>query len=192
MSILMAGAMAGVAVLRRHPLHLIWRTRWLLLVLVLGYGFSLPGEALMPFLGEWTPTRPGLLMGVERAMHLMALLLWLDVLVLSLSGEQMLAGLYALMTPLARMGVDTGRVAMRLALTLKAIERLEQGDGVPSGAKRRGMGRGNLRHLFDPVPGDWLAEQVVLARYPVGGRDVIIPVLIMVVFGVLVWTGGWQ
>ena len=188
MAILMLMALIGIARMGRRPVHVIWRTRWLLLVLVLGYGFSVAGDGVLSLLGDWSPTWAGLMLGAERALHLMVLLLWLDVLVLSLTGEQMLSGLHALMKPLAGLGIDTGRIALRMALTLKAIERLEQGDGQASAPRG---GRGNLRHLFDPVPSERVPEQVLLLHYPLRSRDVLIPMLV-VLFAVLVWTGGWQ
>ncbi len=190
-TICMAAALISVAWQRRHPLHLIWRTRWLLLVLVLGYGFGLPGDGIWPFMGEWGPTLQGLVLGAEHAFHLMALLLWLDVLVLSLAGEQLLSGLHALMRPLALLGVDTGRVALRLALTLKAIERLEQGGRQLLGQQHQ-RERGNLRRLFDPVPSEWVPAHVVLRHYPVRNRDVLIPVLFLAGYGLLAWSGAWK
>lgn len=190
-AILMVLALLAIARLGRRPLHLIWRTRWLLLVLVLGYGFGVPGDAAFSFLGDWAPTWPGLAVGAERALHLVTLLLWLDVLVLSLSSQQMLSGLYVLMQPLAALGVDVGRIALRLALTLKAIECLEQGNGqTPAQVPLRG--RGNLRRLFDPVTGELVPEHVVLTHYPIHSHDVWIPVLLFAGFCVLLWVGGWN
>lgn len=191
LTILLIMALAAIARLGRQPLHLIWRTRWLLLVLALGYGFTVPGEAALPFLGEWAPSWPGLVVGAQRALHLLTLLLWLDVLVLSLSSQQLLAGLHALMRPLAALGVETGRIALRLSLTLQAIERLEQGDGRIGGHAAR-TGRGNLRRLFDPAPGEQGPEHVMLMHYPIRGRDVWIPVLLLACLGGLAWMGGWK
>lgn len=190
-SILMFLALAAIARLGRDPLHLAWRTRWLVLVLFLGYGYSLPGDSVLPFLGDWAPTWPGLIVGAQHALHLVTLLLWLDVLVLSLSSQQLLSGLHALMRPLAALGMDTGRIALRLSLTLKAIERLEQGYGhtLPHAPRK---GRGNLRHLFDPVPDEQVPEHVVLMHYPMRSRDVWIPMLLLAGFGVLAWMGGWK
>jgi len=188
---LMLAALAGIAWLKRHPMHVVWRTRWLMLVLVLGYGFSQPGDAVMPLLGEWSPTWTGLVLGLERALRLLVLLLWLDLLVLSLSGGQLLSGLHVLMSPLRAIGVDAGRIALRIALTLKAIEQLEQGNGVtaPQGLRR---GRGNLRRIFDPVPDEAMPDRVVLVHYPVRGRDVAIPMLLLAGFALLAWGGGWK
>lgn len=189
LALALLGALLGVVWLGRKPLRLIWRTRWLLLILALGYGFNVPGDALWSALGEWSPSRQGLLVGLERALHLAVLLLWLDVLVLSLSSQQMMSGLYALMSPLAHLGMDVRRPALRLALTLKAIELLEQGSAPGAGRAGRGRG-GNLRHLFDPVPGDRVPEHVVLMHYPVRGRDFWAPILLLACMGWLVWSGG--
>jgi len=187
LTICAVGALASIVWQGRRPLRLIWRTRWLILVLVLGYGFSVPGEGVSMFLGEWAPTRQGLALGAERALHLTVLLLWLDALVLSLSSEQLLSGLHALMRPLAGVGVDTGRIALRLALTLKAIERLERGED------RADQGlSGNLGRLFDPVSYEWMPAQAVLRHYPLRGRDVLVPLLLLAGFGVLAWSGGWR
>lgn len=189
---LLTAALLAIAWLGRHPQRLIWRTRWLLLVLILGYGYGVPGQAALAILGDWAPTAAGLIVGVERALHLMALLLWLDVLVLSLSGQQLLAGLHALMRPWAALGVDTGRMALRLSLTLKAIERLERGEEGAAPSHGVNKGRGNLRRLFDPAPGAQVPEHIVLMHYPVRGRDVWVPVLLLACLGVMAWSGAWR
>ena len=189
MAISFAVAMAGIVWLGRHPWRLIWRTRWLMLVLVLGYGFSVPGESLWVVLGEWAPSWPGLVLGTERAIRLMVLLLWLDVLVLSLPTEQMLSGLHALMTPLVTLGMDTRRIALRMALTLKAIESLERGVTRQHG-DTPGKDRGNLHRLFDSEPDPLMPERITLHKYPVQARDVLIPMLLLA--GTLgVWVTAW-
>ncbi|MEW5769619.1 MAG: hypothetical protein AB1831_04570 [Pseudomonadota bacterium] len=176
LAILLAAALLAIARLHRRPLRLVWRTRWLLLILALGYGYSLPGDALWPPLGEWGPTRQGLGEGAERALHLTTLLLWLDLLVLRLSPERLLAGLHALMRPLRVLGVDGTRIALRLALTLKVIEGLE-----------RYRGRGNLRRLFQDEPDSELPERVVLEHYPVRWFDLAVPLLAGLA---MLWAAG--
>jgi len=172
--ILLLAALGTIARTGRRPFRLLWRTRWLLLVLLLGYGFGEPGDAVGSVMGDWAPTWPGLALGVEHAARLVVLYLWLDVLVLALTPAQMLSGLHALLGPLMAIGVDTERVALRIALTLKAIESLEQ-------ERRRGVaGRvgGNLRGLFDPAPNPLVPDRVMLVRHPLRYRDVLIPLLV--------------
>ncbi len=182
LGLLLLTALTGIVSMGRHPLRLLWRTRWLLLVLILGYGYSVPGPALWGVLGEWSPTWSGLVQGLAYAGRLLVLLLWLDILVLALSPEQLLSGLYALLQPLRLLAVDPGRIALRLALTLKAIEGLEQ--------KRKAAGprRANLRNLFDPAIDPSMPARVVLQRYPLRVWDVLIPLLLLLAaLGTWLW-----
>ncbi len=94
LAIPLLGALPILAAQRRAPTRLLWRTRWLLLVLTLGYAYGLPGQALAPGLGDFSPTREGLLYGGEQALRLVALLLWLDILVLAQPADGLLEGLY--------------------------------------------------------------------------------------------------
>lgn len=172
LSFLLLGALAGTIRMGRRPFRLLWRTRWLLLVLALGYGFGVPGDSVWSGLGDWAPTWAGLALGVEHAARLVVLLLWLDVLVLSLPPAQLLSGLHALLGPLVTVGLDPARIALRIALTLKAIEslELERGRGVRLGD--------NLRSLFDPGPTPLVPERVMLIRQPLRFRDVLIPLMV--------------
>ena len=147
---------------RPQPWRLIWRTRWLLLVLCLGYAYSLPGEPAMAWLGEFSPSREGLLRGGQQALRLLVLLIWLDVLVLRLPSAALMAGVYTLLRPFARLGLNVERAALRLGLTLRAIENLERG-------------RGNLRRLFGEELGADLPTFVHLEVQPMRLRDMVLP-----------------
>lgn len=146
----------------RHPWRLVWRTRWLLLVLFLGYAYSLPGEPALPWLGAASPTREGLTRGGQQALRLLVLLLWLDVLVLRLPTAALMAGVYTLLRPFTRLGLDVERAALRLGLTLRAIEGLERG-------------RGNLRRLFGEDLGADLPTFIHLDVQPMRLRDLALP-----------------
>jgi len=102
--------------------HLLRRSRWLLLLILLGYAYSLPGMAVFASLGEYSPTWPGLEAGGLQVVRLVLLLLLIDRLVLSLSEGQLLAGLHGLFSGLRRLGVDPERLIVRLALTLRLME----------------------------------------------------------------------
>lgn len=136
LSVLFLFAIGALIVQRRAPLSLIFRTRWLLLILLFGYAYSFPGESIWPALGIFAPSWEGVWQGAEQAVRLIVLLLWLDVLVLRLPADDLLSGLYQLIRPFTRFGVNPGRVALRLGLTLRAIEGLERGQG-------------NLKRLLD-------------------------------------------
>jgi energy-coupling factor transport system permease protein len=152
-------------------MRLIWRTRWLLLVLFFGYAYSLPGEPALALLGNASPSLPGLARGGQQALRLLLLLLWLDVLVLRLSTEALMAGVYTLLRPFTLLGVNIERAALRLGLTLRAIEGLERG-------------RGNLRRLFGEELGADLPGLVQLDVQPLRPRDLLLPTLMG---GLLLW-----
>ena len=170
--LLLLFALAGDSM--RQPLRLIWRTRWLLLVLFLGYAYSLPGEPALAWLGSVSPSLEGLARGGQQALRLLVLLLWLDVLVLRLPTEALMAGVYALLRPFARLGVNVERAALRLGLTLRAIEGLERG-------------RGNLRRLFGEELGADLPSSVHLDVQPLRPRDLLLPTLVGTL---LLWFGA--
>jgi len=107
----------------RQVWTLLRRARWLLLLMVITYGYSLPGEALFPALSYYAPTREGMLQGLIQAWRLGLLLLLLDVLVLRIPSADLLTGLHSIMRPFAAFGVDRDRVSVRLALTMAAMER---------------------------------------------------------------------
>ncbi len=151
--------------LRRHtPLRLVWRTRWLLLVMLLGYAYSLPGEPLWQTLGTYSPSHEGGLHGIEQATRLIILLLWLDILVLRQPARALLAGLYQLLRPLSWIGLDPKSAALRLGLTLRAIEGMERG-------------RGNLKALFKLDFQVDLPEKLEISLYPLRLLDMGLPVL---------------
>jgi hypothetical protein len=105
----------------RQVWTLLRRARWLLLLMPVMYGYSVPGDALLPALVDYAPTRQGLLQGLEQAWRLALLLLLLDALVLRIPSADLLTGLHSLLRPFARFGVDGDRVAVRLALTMEAM-----------------------------------------------------------------------
>lgn len=143
-------------------IQLLWRTRWLLLVLFLGYAYSLPGEPALSWLGAASPTQEGLARGGQQALRLLVLLLWLDVLVLRLPTARLMAGVYTLLRPFTRIGLDVQRAALRLGLTLRAIEGLERG-------------RGNLRRLFGEDLGADLPASIQLDVQPMRLHDLLLP-----------------
>jgi hypothetical protein len=167
--------MAGVVSLRRRARvgRLLWRTRWLFLLLVLGNAYSLPGEPI--HLGaDWlSPTIEGLGMGVSRALHLLAILVLLDALVLALPRDTQLAGIYGLLRPLGFLGVDARRATVRLGLTLAAMERPV--------TERRG-----LRELVsDPEATVHGEDEFTLTLAPWRGRDGVLLLSGMLAMAVL-------
>jgi len=176
LAIPLLGALSILVAQRRAPTRLLWRTRWLLLVLTLGYAYGLPGQALLPGLGDFSPTLEGLMHGSEQALRLLVLLLWLDILVLAQSPDRLLGGLYQMLLPFARFGLDCRRAALRLGLTLKAIESMERG-------------RGNLSCMLDPDGAPALPTRFQIQSRPLAPVDVLAP-LAMLLAMVSLWLSA--
>ena len=120
----LAVLLAPFCVTRLTSLALLFRrTRLLFLLLVIATAYTLPGEALWPVLAGLSPSREGLLQGLLQASRLAVLLLLLDLLVLRMPADDLLTGVHEVLRPFNRFGLDAQRIALRLALTLRAMER---------------------------------------------------------------------
>lgn len=113
----------GAFLLSRHKLALlVRRTRWVMLSLLLIYGYSTPGHTMLESLGMLSPTREGMIDGVLQLMRLLASLAALAILLERLHRDQFISGLYELFTPLQWLGMSRERLAVRVALTLHYAE----------------------------------------------------------------------
>lgn len=128
LSLMCAAALAAGAWLAPQRLQLLLkRTRWLILSLVLLFAVATPGVYLLPSLGSFGPTEEGVRLGFEHLMRLVFVLATLAVLLQITGVEGLVAGLHGLMRPLAWLGLDRGRVAVRLMLVMHYVEQSPPG-----------------------------------------------------------------
>lgn len=149
------------------PWRLLWRSRWLFLVILLGYAYSLPGPAALPALGDASPSLAGLQGGGLQAARLALLLLLLDGLVLRLEEGRLLSGLYLLFKGLAWTGLDPERLTVRLALTLRYMQ-----DRAKSGVRQ-----GLAAALKGEAGADGTSARMALPRQNWRARDSLVLVL---------------
>ena len=168
--------------IRRSPefLKLLRRTRWLMISLILVYAFATPGVAVLPLLGAYSPSREGLLSGGLQALRLVALLAGLAVLLAAMPRNRILAGLYFLLRPLARMGVDVDRVAARIWLTLHYAEQTKPG--------RSDEWRNNLRSAL--AGGDDARQTIRLEVGRLFWPDYLVLLCFVLALAFLVLRGG--
>lgn len=118
-----ASATAFLFAAVRIPLwRLLYRTRWLALVLLLSYAYTLPGSLLWPSLGWASPSVEGMQQGALRVARLALMLAGLAVLLASTARARLIYGLYVLSRPLGWLGFDRRALAVRLSLTLDYVE----------------------------------------------------------------------
>ena len=119
--------LAAVALLFAWPrrfrcIGLLWRARWLFLLLGIGYAYSLPGPAVLALPWDLSPSMPGVRAGLSQMGRLALLLVLLDVLLVSRGNEALMSGLYGLFRLLAHFGFPAQLATVRIGLTLRAIE----------------------------------------------------------------------
>jgi hypothetical protein len=103
-------------------LMLLRRTPWIMLSLLLIYGYATPGAGIWGELGIYSPTWDGLGNGLVQLGRLMGSLAGLCILLSLLPQHKLLGGLYTLTYSLGYLGVSREPVAVRLALTLLYAE----------------------------------------------------------------------
>lgn len=156
----MLAACLALSYKRLKPVgRLLWRTRWLFLLLFLGDSYSLPGKPLLLEAGGWSPTWEGMGAGASHGLHLLVILLMLDGLVLAMPRSAQLAGLYGFLKPFSALGIEAGRATVRLGLTLEVME-------LP--VERRGTLRELLTEYDVPHAGESMFQ---LSRTPWRGLD---------------------
>ncbi|QHS09729.1 CbiQ family ECF transporter T component [Sinimarinibacterium sp. NLF-5-8] len=100
------------------------RLRWLLLAIFVLYGGFTPGQpwiAALPGI-----SREGVLEGARRAWVLVDLLVMVYWLLAVTSTAQLINAIGQLLTPLALVGVQPQRIALRLALALDGVKAAQQ------------------------------------------------------------------
>ncbi|MEY4592641.1 MAG: hypothetical protein RIR18_1536 [Pseudomonadota bacterium] len=109
---------------RQYWATLVFRNRWLLIMLFIIFAYGLPGEGIGGF--EWTPSALGM---TEAALHLLRLITLLGILAGLLtrcSHQDLVLGLWTLLNPLRRVGFPVERSIVRLALVLEALGEIKK------------------------------------------------------------------
>jgi hypothetical protein len=158
----------ALAVLPRRFLALLFRSRWLLLALLLAHALLAP---------EGEPA--GWKAGGEQAARLVALLALLALVLGSYSREALLAGFYVLLMPLSWAGVKAERVAVRLWLTLHYAE------GARAAGRRSLADLARLPMSADDTPAG--PGSVMLPAWRFSWRDACVLAALAAAFG---WLTG--
>lgn len=107
---------------------MLYRSRWLLLTLLLIYAFTTPGEYLKGWNPDYSPTYEGIFQGLLQAGRLAMMLAGLAILLGTTPRTALMAGIFLLMRPLCLIGISPDRFTARLWLTLHYAEQEPTGD----------------------------------------------------------------
>lgn len=129
--------MAAFLIGRFHLLRILSRSRWLLLTMLVLFGWMTPGT-VMPYLPG--ATQEGLLLAAENLARLLIAIATVAALLSVLQPAALVSGMRSLLAPLAGLGGFRDRLAVRLMLTLEAVDAARQGgeDGA-AGANSLGL-----------------------------------------------------
>jgi len=145
--------LVGLRALRRGG-QLVWRTRWLLLSLLVVFSWGVAGEPLWST--AISPTREGALQALTHLGRLVLVLIAVAAFLEFLPLPDLLVATHALLRPLQRVGFSTDRGVVRLALVLRYVETL------PRPRDWRSL-------LMSPAPG--VSEVVEVDRRPKNWLD---------------------
>jgi energy-coupling factor transporter transmembrane protein EcfT len=129
-----ASLLAAVLLARRRCWRLLRRVRFLLLAIVILFVGFTPGEAVLPAWPHLSPSREGLLLALEHAGRLVAVVACVAILLERLPADRLVSGLYALCRPLRWLRLPPERLAVRLLLVLRYAE------SPPAGGWREWLG----------------------------------------------------
>lgn len=129
--LLLCAAVMGFAlgVARRHFTTILRRSRWLLLTMLLLFGWMTLGT---PVAGLPGATREGLLLAAESVARLLIAISVVALLLESLPPPALVAGLRSLLATLALPGDFRDRLAVRLMLTLQEVDAARSGTSEPT------------------------------------------------------------
>jgi len=103
---------------------MIRRLRWLLLAILLVYGWWTPGDSLWPGIGALSPTSEGLSLGILRVIALLAIVAAVHLLLQSTAREQLLPAIIQLIRP-ATTQLVRERIAVRMLLSIEAVAQMQ-------------------------------------------------------------------
>lgn len=117
----LATPLLGARVIRRGA-RLVWRTRWLLISLLLIFSWGVAGDPLWD--GMAAPSREGVMEGLNHMGRLLLVLVAVAAFLEAMPLADLLAATHALLRPLRRLGIDFDRGVVRLMLVLRYVETL--------------------------------------------------------------------
>ncbi|OHC72978.1 MAG: hypothetical protein A3H93_10770 [Rhodocyclales bacterium RIFCSPLOWO2_02_FULL_63_24] len=116
--------LAALFVAGGHLRLLLRRSRWLLLTMLIMFGWLTPGTPLPNLPGA---SQEGLLLAADNIARLIVALSIVALILKVLPPPELVAGMRSLLAPLAFLGVSRDRIAVRLALTLNEVEASRNG-----------------------------------------------------------------
>jgi len=105
-------------------LRMVLRLRWLLLAILLVYGWWTPGTSLLPAIGSWSPTTEGLVVGLLHILSLVLIVAAVHLLLQVTTRSELLPAIMQLIRPVTSQA-GRERLAVRILLSIEAVTRVQ-------------------------------------------------------------------
>ena len=146
----LAVLVGGYAIWQRHLFKMNWqmlrRMRWLFLSILIIYLWFTPGQALLPSAGSLSPSLEGLRFGFYRICSLVFIVLAVNLLIKSISRDELIASILWLLYPLRLLGLPDERFAVRIALTFDVVHEVQGLYGKQKMVHNQEQVEGNTTH----------------------------------------------
>jgi energy-coupling factor transporter transmembrane protein EcfT len=100
----------------------IWRVRFLILTMAAILIFSTPGQYVLTGVDYIRPSYEGLYLAIEHICKLVCMLSALSIVFSTTNNSQFVGGIYQLLSPLDKVGINAKTFAVRIWLTLNYFE----------------------------------------------------------------------
>lgn len=100
------------------------RLRWFFLSILILYFWFYPGTELIPLMGRFSPAIEGINEAVLRITSLLVVISYSVFLLQLTPRDEIISGIQFLLSPLAYLGIDSDRFALRLGLVLSIVPKL--------------------------------------------------------------------
>jgi energy-coupling factor transporter transmembrane protein EcfT len=146
-----SGLVLGALIAADSDLRLlVRRSRWLILTMLVMFGWLTPGTPLPGIPGA---SQEGLQLAADNLARFLVALATLAMLLRAMDTPEMVAGLRSLLAPLALLGFSRDRIAVRLALTLQEVEASRNSKGCEPEA---------------------MTERIILPAFALGAVDLVL------------------
>ncbi|MFN2337915.1 MAG: hypothetical protein ABR544_02965 [Gammaproteobacteria bacterium] len=170
------------------------RIRWLLLSILVLYGWWTPGDPLWDGFGDHGPSLEGLRQGGARVGVLLAIVAAVHWVMSVTERDALLAAVMAFTAPLRWLGINHERLAVRILLTLEVVPRVQEvaarlSQSGGDGRSRLARLAARVRHLYGTVLAQAEAAEPGVREVPEIGRVPAWQWMVPVAIGLLLWYG---
>lgn len=171
----------------RQAVLLARRLRWFFLSILILYFWFYPGTELIPMLGRFSPAIEGINQAVLRITSLLIVISYSVFLVQLTSRDDIISGIQFILSPLAYLGIDSSRFALRLGLVLSIVPKIMANQPLATGKnKSRNMSAvldqaAGLVKQADEQTDDYNLDAVVVDKLTRPGFiDILVPLTLFI------------